>query len=219
MKISFDEWNVWYQQRFGGESSLEWAQERPLIEDEYSVLDAIVVGSYLISLLSHADRVAVACQAQLVNVIAPIRTLPGGPSWRQTIYHPFAQAARLARGNALRVEPVSPMIETAAHGAVPAVHATATHDEESGQVALFAVNRDRREHIELRADVRALGPIQLTEHQILSDADLGATNNASHPDRVVPRPATSAAIESGILTLRLPPASWNVVRLSASHGR
>ena len=49
-----------------------------LIEDDYSVVDAVVVGGLLVSLLRHCDRVHIACQAQLVNVIAPIRTEPGG---------------------------------------------------------------------------------------------------------------------------------------------
>jgi alpha-L-arabinofuranosidase len=62
------------------------------------VLDADVVGNLLISLLRHADRVTAACLAQLVNVIAPIMTEPGGPAWRQTTFFPFATTARLARG-------------------------------------------------------------------------------------------------------------------------
>ena len=74
-----------------------------LIEDRYSVTDAVVVGNLLISLLRHADRVAVACLAQLVNVIAPIMTEPGGPAWRQTTFHPFA--ADLALRQRRRVAP------------------------------------------------------------------------------------------------------------------
>ena len=48
-----------------------------LIEDVYSLTDAVVVGTLLNSLLRHADRVKIACLAQLVNVIAPIMTEPG----------------------------------------------------------------------------------------------------------------------------------------------
>ena len=36
--------------------------------------------------------------AQLVNVIAPIMTEPGGPTWRQTTFFPFAITSRLAVG-------------------------------------------------------------------------------------------------------------------------
>ena len=34
--------------------------------------DALVVGGMLITLLKNADRVKIACLAQLVNVIAPL---------------------------------------------------------------------------------------------------------------------------------------------------
>ena len=47
------------------------------------MLDAVVFGSLLISLIRHADRVTAASLAQLVNVIAPIMTEPGGPAWKQ----------------------------------------------------------------------------------------------------------------------------------------
>src|SRR5215475_5417776 len=71
INLSLDEWNVWYQRDFGGEDSLDWTQAPRLIEDAFTVADAVVVGGLLISLLNHCDRVRVACQAQLVNVIAP----------------------------------------------------------------------------------------------------------------------------------------------------
>lgn len=214
--LAFDEWNIWYQHRFGGEQSLNWERAPRLIEDTYSVTDAVVAGSYLISLLRHADRVGVACQAQLANVIAPIRTEPGGPAWRQATFYPFAHAARLARGTVLRVEPASPQLATAAYGEVPAVYATATHDPESGRVTLFAVNRDRYQPVELQADVRALGPSRVVEHLTLNDTDLNAANTAADPHRVTPHRAAahggSAVLDSGKLTLGLPAASWNVIQ-------
>ena len=73
--------------------------------------DAVVVGSLLITLLRHTDRVAMACQAQLVNVIAPILTEPGGPAWRQTIFHPFALTARHARGTVLQTPLNGPSVD------------------------------------------------------------------------------------------------------------
>jgi alpha-N-arabinofuranosidase len=214
LRVAFDEWNVWYKTRFGGEASLQWQQAPRLIEDDYSVLDAVVVGTYLISLLSHADRVGIGCQAQLANVIAPIRTEPGGPSWRQTTFYPFAQAAGLARGDALRVEPVSPQLDTAAYGAVPALTAAASYDEAAGTVALFAVNRDRTEPLTLTVDLRAMPALTPGRHHILADADLRAGNTRSDPMRVVPRESSAGPVESGRLTVTLPPASWNVLELA-----
>ena len=97
IRLSLDEWNVWYMTRFppSGQRSID-PPGTPRIEDTYSTLDAVVVGDLLITLINNADRVAIGCLAQLVNVIAPIRTEPGGAAWRQTIFHPLAATARAA---------------------------------------------------------------------------------------------------------------------------
>jgi alpha-N-arabinofuranosidase len=98
--VSFDEWNVWYQSRTPAQlpTGADWPVAPRLLEDRYSALDAVVVGSLLICLLRNSDRVHAASLAQLVNVIAPIMTEPGGACWRQTSFHPFAQAAAHATG-------------------------------------------------------------------------------------------------------------------------
>jgi alpha-N-arabinofuranosidase len=214
LRLAFDEWNVWYEGRFVGQKNLDWQYARPLIEDSYSVLDAVVVGSYLISLLKHADRVAIACQAQLVNIIAPILTEPGGPAWRQTIFYPFAQTARLARGRVLRLLVDSPLYATQRFGEVALLHATATYDDETGDLCLFAVNRSTTETMPLSVDLRGFGGLQVAEHSVLADDDLHARNTATDPDRVQPGRGTGAVIDEGQLTVGLPPASWNVLRLS-----
>ncbi|MGW4642425.1 arabinosylfuranosidase ArfA [Sphaerisporangium sp. NPDC004334] len=217
IKLSFDEWNVWYQSRFKGESSLEWAAHPRLIEDVYDVTDAVVVGSLLITLLRNADRVGVACQAQLANVIAPIMTEPGGPAWRQTIFHPFALTSRYARGEVLRVEPDSPLIETAKYGEVPAIWATATHDPETGELTLFAVNRDR--HGALPLEIALPGDMRVAEHLELADDDPSARNTAADPERVVPRQGAGAALDGRRATLTLPPVSWTIVRFAPLTAR
>lgn len=216
--LSFDEWNVWRMSRFGGRGEQDWEFAPELIEDTYTVADAIAVGGYLITLLRNADRVAVACQAQLVNVIAPIRTEPGGPAWRQTIFHPFALTARHARGDVLRVEPDGPVVDTAAHGAVPVLDAVATHDQETGAVAIFAVNRHLTEPLDLTADLRALGDLTVTGADYLGEEDLGLVNDRADPDRVRPRALAVADPDGGRLTVRLPRTSWSVIRLAPRTG-
>ncbi|MBO3748411.1 alpha-N-arabinofuranosidase [Streptosporangiaceae bacterium NEAU-GS5] len=207
INLSFDEWNVWYMSRHQNDPPTEWAHAPRLLEDHYNVMDAVVVGSLLIALLRHADRVRMACQAQLVNVIAPIVAEPGGPAWRQTIFHPFAQAARYGRGEVLRVEPVSPPA-----GEVPALQATAVRGDD-GTVTLFAVNRSQTDTLDLAADVRALGDVRVAESWVLTDADLDARNTAAAPDRVRPRTTDTATVDDGVLRAPLPPVSWNVIRL------
>ncbi|OLF04824.1 alpha-L-arabinofuranosidase [Actinophytocola xinjiangensis] len=213
INLSFDEWNVWYQSRFGGEASLDWAEHPRLIEDEYSVVDAVVVGSLLISLLRHADRVRIACMAQLVNVIGPIRSEPGGPAWRQTIFHPYALMSRHGRGQVLRIEPTGPVGDTEAFGDVPLLDATAVHDEESGAVTVFAVNRDQHAPLVLDLDLRAVPDLVAGEHTALFDEDPEATNNAERPDRVTPRTLPRVRVADGRVSVELPALSWNMIRL------
>jgi alpha-N-arabinofuranosidase len=219
LKVSVDEWNVWYQSRFHDQPSPEWEEAYPLIEDTYDVTDAAVVGSLLITLLRHADRVGIACQAQLVNVIAPIRTRAGGPAWRQTIFHPFAQTAALARGEVLRVEPQVPTYESADHGDVPYLDATATYDEETGALILLAVNRATDEPLELTAQVRAFSGYRLAEVTTLTDADPTTANTEDAPEAVVPVANPHARLTDGRLEVSLPPVSWNVVRLEPGTDR
>ena len=215
LKISFDEWNVWYQSAFQATQETEWQVAPRVIEDAYTVADAVVVGNLLISLLRHSDRVTAACQAQLVNVIAPIRTEPGGPAWRQTIFHPFALTSRLARGEVLRVEPQSPTYDTARFGPVPLLDAVATHDAETGDVTVFVVNRHLTDSLDLAVPLSGFrAGLRVTESWTLADEDLYAMNTADDPERVVPGPAKDADITDGVLRAGLPPVSWTAIRLT-----
>ena len=86
--LSFDEWNVWYhsnQQDDALREQRKWERALPLLEDVYNFEDALLVGLMLITFLKNADRVKIACMAQLCNVIAPIMTRAGGGAWAQTI--------------------------------------------------------------------------------------------------------------------------------------
>ncbi|WP_033440250.1 arabinosylfuranosidase ArfA [Saccharothrix sp. NRRL B-16314] len=211
--LSFDEWNVWYMKRFQEAPRTEWETAPRVIEDQYDVTDAVVVGNLLISLLRHSDRVAVACQAQLVNVIAPIRSEPGGPAWRQTIFHPFALTSRLARGQVLRVETTSPTYSTKRFGDVPVVDAVATHDPDTGDTVVFVVNRHQSEPVDLRVGLAAFGDVAVAEAWTMHDQDGSATNTEADPDRVVPQ-AQAVDVTEGELHAVLPPVSWTAVRLT-----
>lgn len=211
--ISFDEWNVWYKDRSrltdGPGDQWEVAPRR--IEDEYNLTDAVVVGNLLISLLRHSDRIAVACLAQLANVIAPIMTEPGGPAWRQPTFHPFAITSRLAVGSVLRVETSSPLVSTDKFGEVPAVDAVATYDED--KLAVFLVNRSVDEAVEVTVDTSRTPVTEVLEALSMYGDDRLAVNSAVHPDRVTPRPNESVKLEDGTLTVTLPPISWTALSL------
>ena len=205
--ISVDEWNVWNQTRWNEIDKPrvftgDWPEAPRLIEDEYTALDAAVVGSLLISLIAHADRVSMANLAQLVNVIAPIRSEPGGAAWRQPTYFPFADAAHHARGRVIRPLVESIPIETTQYGSVPSVSSVATLDE--NRLAMFAVNRSLGE--EQRVTFKAPGRVVSASVLVSDDGDVRATNGPGS-ERVAPR-NLAVTSDKGAHTLVLPAASW-----------
>ncbi len=220
--LSVDEWNVWHmtehRNREDRDQGGPFRYAPALAEDEQDIADALVVGCLLITLLRHVDRVRIACLAQLVNVIPAIRTLDRGPAWRQTSFYPFADVARLGRGTVLRLALDGPTYHTDGEGAVQAIEAVAVHDPAAGSVTVFLVNRLKRA-LTIQAMLRDLDDLVVAEHRVLADPDIHASNTAGQPDRVVPAGRQAAVVDSGRLTVDLPPRSWNVVRLSGRSPR
>ncbi len=213
--LSFDEWNVWYLHGAASRAPTDsWPVAPPLLEDHYGVADAVVVGNLLISLLRHSDRVHAASLAQLVNVIAPIMTEPGGRAWRQTTFHPFALTARHAVGDVLAVGVDAPEQATRKHGDVPLVDAVATHDPGSGAVAVFVVNRAVAEPTTVDVDLAAAGPLRLVEASTLAGTDPYARASADDDTSLAPAPNRSAVLDDATLRIELPPVSWSVLRLA-----
>lgn len=217
INISFDEWNVWYQSRYQEVERITdvetWPVAPRLLEDSYSVLDAVVFGSLMISLIRHADRVTAASLAQLVNVIAPIMTEPGGPAWRQTTFFPFSLTSTLVRDVALELKLDSPTYETELYGDVPVVDAVATHDADGAGTTVFAVNRSLTEEVTLEIDTLSLSGISRAQATSLFDDDIHAANTLADPDRVRPKENTSVDLGEGTVRITLPPVSWTVLTL------
>ncbi len=130
--LSFDEWNVWYRAR-SGDAVNGHGQEAPhLLEEVYNLEDALLVGGILNSLIRHADRVKLACLAQLINVIAPIMTNPSG-MFRQTIFYPYSWALQFARGSVLNLLVESPTYEVSGMGQVPYLDVAGTVSADDGK--------------------------------------------------------------------------------------
>ena len=206
MYLSFDEWNVWFHSNEQDRKLEKWTVAPPLLEDVYTFEDALVVGCLLITLLRHADRVRIACLAQLVNVIAPIMTRTGGGAWAQTIFYPFLHASCYGRGVALRTELECPVYDAGQYGQTAYLEAVAVLNEREDTLCVLAVNRSAEERIDLTLDAEGFAGLELREHLVLRSDDLRAVNTEQDPERVVPEtlPAAQGAL--------LPPLSWNVLR-------
>jgi alpha-N-arabinofuranosidase len=216
VKLSVDEWNV--TRSNGAPPPTGWRVVERMGEEAYTVADAVVVGSLLISLVRHADRVSTACLAQLVNVIAPIRSEPEGAAWRQTTFHPFSLAARHARGQALGVPVTVAAMSTAKYGDVAPIDAVATIDDATGVLALFVVNRHPTETIDLTIDLRSWpDEPRVRESLVVHDADPRAANPEADPGRVVPRPLEDVTLRDGCLRMSLPAISWSATSINVAQ--
>ncbi len=193
--LSFDEWNVWYHFQKAGVEPPRWTVARPIEEEQYDDVDPLVIGCMLNTLLRNADTVKIACLAQLVNVIAPIMTEPGGRAWVQTIYLPFLCASRYGRGIALRATVESAHYACAIGDHIPYLDCSAVLTPDNS-VTVFLVNRSQTDTIDLRLTLS--GGFTGAEHQILSGCTL--TEGICETDGEQVR-------------LRLPALSWSMLRL------
>jgi alpha-N-arabinofuranosidase len=215
MMLSFDEWNVWYKARSDADHSQPgWPVAPRLIEEIYDLQDALMVGGALITLLNNSNRVKAACLAQLVNVIGAIFTEPGGPAWRQTIFHPFKLVSQHAHGRVLQAKIDSAQFETKTAGTIDRVIASAVHDAHRQKVTLFVLNRDGADSLDLSIDLRAFPPITSAEAIEIAGPGLLATNTAQKPDAVQPSRHQEFSVQPDRLTAKLRPLSWNVLSLS-----
>ena len=211
--LSFDEWNVWYKANtIEDKRKPGWPVAPALLEEIYNAEDALIVGGALITLMNNADRVKCACLAQLVNVIGPIMTETGGPAWRQTIFHPFALAARHGQGRVLQAKVDTPVIATKTVPDMAVLLAAVTDDPLSGRTAIFALNRSSTETLDVEIALRGFGEgLQIVEALELHHTNLKAANTKAAPDTVVPRRNTDVTVHDGSISVQLKPLSWNVV--------
>lgn len=215
LNLSFDEWNVWFHSNEKDDEIMRnypWSKAPALLEDFYTFEDALMVGCLLITLLKHADRVKMACMAQLVNVIAPIMTDANGGAWRQTIFYPFLHASKYGRGISLQPVISSPKYDSKDFTDVPMIESVAVYNEEKREVTIFAVNRSLTEDLILECNVQSFSGYRLAEHIVLESQDLHAVNTLQNSP-VVPHSGGNSTLDSGTLAAKLTKTSWNVIRL------
>jgi len=181
------------------------------------------VGGFVNTLLRNADRVRVACLAQLVNVIAPLVT-NGTGVLRQSIYYPYAWALRYARGRVLDVRVEAETYPIAAAGLqadfarsdqVPFVDLVATRDAQNGQASVLMLNRDLDDERELVLDWGDVTPTRVLACETLTGPDLKALNTFDEPYRVTPQ-RLEAPPPGTRMTFRLPPRSYTVAQVAVT---
>ncbi len=213
VKLSVDEWNVWYHSDGNELKEDEWQVGRKLLEDIYTLEDALVVGCFLIVLLRHAKSVRMACLAQLVNTIAPIMAEKDGNAWRQTIYYPFLHCSLYGRGEVLQTMISSEAYHSDTLGEVPYLESICVLHREKKELVFFCVNRHTTKDLRMEVNATGFTNLSVCEHLVLSDADPQACNSAREPSRIVPKAGGNSKIRDDVLSATISPLSWNVIRI------
>lgn len=179
----------------------------PLLEKKYTFEDALVIVCALNTLINNADRVKIACLAQLVNVLAPIMTEDQGTAWEQTIYWPFYYCSRYGKGNAVDISVDVPCYENSRHGSVPYIDASAVLSEDQQELTFFLVNRHQEERIPLTLQCWGFDEFSIFDWVELAHTDLQAENTKDNPGGVFPK---QKQVQPGEVPV-LAPVSWNMV--------
>ena len=180
MMLSLDEWNVWHQ-HLQGPLANEWAIAPAILENQYDVKDALVFSAMMMTMINHADRIKIGCLAQLINVIAPILTVPGGGMLKQTIFYPYKAACQYAKGKALKTDVIAEKIEPR-YGEANVIYSAAAYQEDKGELTLFLLNTSENDVCtELKLD--GFKNLTLKEHQVLT-GDLVVKNTFENPNNV-----------------------------------
>ncbi|MCJ7751867.1 MAG: alpha-N-arabinofuranosidase, partial [Armatimonadetes bacterium] len=200
IRISLDEWNVWYRTRDNR------------LEERYDLTDALAVAIYMNMMRRNCQAIGMANLAQMVNVIAPIFTSPEG-MFLQTIYHPLRLAAEKSGPVALEAH-----VECDAYAAdyvrlpeVPYLDALASVDESAKKLFVSLVNLSAEESqaVDIVMQSGDLGPSGRA-HVIAGEAP--DVVNDFGKERVACRTEELADV-SARFTYTLPPLAHTVLEL------
>jgi len=213
IKIAYDEWNVWFR------------EHTTVLEERYSLSDALAVAVYLNGFVRQADTLAIANLAQMVNVIAPIFTSPDG-LFLQAIYHPLRLAASYLQGTALdiwydgpRIAPTigsdsRPIVKRLEKmGDFPLIDAAATVGDDGKTVTLSLVNRSETDGVEFTIDFGTDAVAKIVAIDEVNGPEVTSINDFAAED-VVKVSSRTGEGSGRTVTMTLAPHSHTVARVA-----
>ena len=217
--LSIDEWGVWQEPDEGVDDlrAGTWPIAGSFSEQIYTLEDALLFASMMMTFLKFSERVRITCQSLLTNISACIMTERGGESWKQTIYYPYQMIARFGKGTVLDGrfcdEPCGYLSER--YGKIPFIDHVEVWNEADNELVFFALNRsDTKNDVEWT--VSGFDGLSLKEHTVLTGDDIKATNKENH-DRIIPKEGEKPLIKDGQISVALPPYSFSMLRLSVNR--
>lgn len=205
--LSLDEWNVW---NIKDMDTKRWQEAPAIAEDVYTLLDTLVVGGLLCTIVNNSDSVKMACLAQLVNALSPIHTAENGDVLLHGTYYPFMQVSNFGRGKVYQNFVKCDNVSTEKYGEIPEIASLTTYDEEKKQLAFFALNINESEDVTFDLNFSEFGNLKMKDYQVIKGDDLFATNTFENPNTIVPQKQIIDEKLGTEFNIVLPKLSWNM---------
>ena len=205
VKLVVDEWGAWYR----GGSEVNPAH---LFGQQNTMRDALLAGLTLDIFHRHADKVAMANIAQLVNCLHSLFLADGDRFLATPTFHVFEMYGAHVGGQSLRTLWSAPRIgyeRVNAKGSMRGVAGSASIKDRT--LTLTVVNPHLSEPLPAEIAVRGRSAATVSATTMASP-DIHEHNTFERPDAVRPRQAQAEAMRDGVLMHTFPPAS--VTRLT-----
>ena len=209
VKLAVDEWGAWY--RPGTE-----VHPTHLFGQQSTMRDALLAGLSLDTFNRHADKVAMANIAQLINCLQSLFLAHEDRFVTTPTYHVFDMYRAHQRGRAVRTAFSAPSVSYTRNGKPATLSglsgSASLHDR---HLILTVTNPDVREAREAAVNLRGATASNISLTWLAAD-DIHAVNSFDAPNRIAPREERIAAPRSGPLVHAFAPASVTRLRIDLS---
>jgi alpha-N-arabinofuranosidase len=189
VKLVVDEWGAWHHTDPTIDPSYLWAYFPTL-------RDALVSGLTLDTFNRHADKVAMANAAQLINDIHTSFLAVGSKFTVTPIFHVFEMYAAHQGGTSIRTEILAPPPASAAAKGLPGLAGSCSLKGKQGVMTI--VNPDVQNVQETEIAIRG-ARITSMRATVLTSSDIHARNTFDQPHAVEPRPAQNVAVANPVV--------------------
>ena len=206
VKFAVDEWGSWYR---------PGTQIRPehQLGQQNTIRDALLAGLTLDIFHRHAEKVAMANIAQLVNCLQALFLTDGDRFLLTPTYHVFDMYAAHQGAESLRTVVSAPRVSHQRAGKPETIWGLNGSASRSGnRVVLTIVNPAHAEARTAEISVRG-GSIATAQWTAIADTQLDAHNTFDNPTRVQPTSGASQAT-AGRVVHTFPPASVTKIELT-----
>ena len=186
-----DEWGSWYDVEPGTNPGFLYQQN--------TVRDALIAAVTLNIFNNHADRVKMACLAQMVNVLQAVILTEGPKMLLTPTYHVMHMYKGHQGGSLLPTQIVNGGTVGTGESVVPRLNVSASRKD--GAVTVTAANLSLTEAAQVTLSFQRLSPSQVKA--VILSGEVHAHNTFDDPNAVTERPLETAA-RGNTVTLTLP---------------